>query len=61
MRCQSLPPIEGRRKKYVLVVIIIIWMIMTIKTGSAWLTPMEIAFMAMILGQPSPCHTAISD
>jgi hypothetical protein len=33
----------------------------TIKTGSAWLSPMEIAFIALLLGKPSPARTSIPD
>jgi len=62
MPFQSVPPCQGQRKKSVVVVIIlIIWMIMTIRAGSAWLTPTEIAFVALLLGQPIPVRGDISD
>jgi hypothetical protein len=59
MPFQSLPPVPRQRKKYI-VVVLIIWMIMTIKTGSAWLTPTEVAFVALLLGQPLPAQDEIS-
>ena len=53
MPFQSLQPAGECRKKLIVVIILLIWVIMTMKTGSAWLTPMEIAFCALLLGQPS--------
>ena len=34
---------------------------MTIRSGSAWLTPTEIAFVALLLGQPIPVRGDTSD
>jgi hypothetical protein len=61
MPFQSLPSCPRQRKKPVVVIILIIWMIMTIRAGSAWLTPTEVAFVALLLGQPLTVRDAISD
>jgi hypothetical protein len=61
MPFQSLPPCPRQRKKSVVVVVLIIWMIMTIRAGSAWLTPTEVAFVALLLDQPLTVRDAISD
>jgi hypothetical protein len=61
MPFQSLPSCQRQRKKSVVVIILIIWMIMTVKSGSAWLTPTEVAFVALLLGQPLAVRDAISD
>lgn len=59
MPCSTLQR-EDRCRKLTVLIIVLIWVIMTIKTGPDWLTPMEIAFCALLLGQPSPLHRSIS-
>jgi hypothetical protein len=61
MPFQSLPLNRERKKRSVVVIVLIIWMIMTIRSGSAWLTPTEVAFVALLLGQPIPVRGDISD
>jgi hypothetical protein len=51
---------NGRGRKLVIVVIIIVWVIMTMRTGPGWLTPTEIAFCALLLGQSSRRSDSIS-
>ena len=59
MPCSTLQR-EDRCRKVTVLIIVLIWVIMTIRTGPDWLTPMEIAFCALLLGQPSPVHRSIS-
>lgn len=56
MPFQSLPPAQRQRKQHIVVLIVVIWMIMTVKAGSAWLTPTEVVFVALLLGQPLPAY-----
>ena len=53
MLCSTLQR-EDRCRKITVLIIVLIWVIMTIRTGPDWLTPMEIAFCALLLGQPHP-------
>jgi hypothetical protein len=59
MLCSTLQR-EDRCRKITVLIIVLIWVIMTIRTGPDWLTPMEIAFCALLLGQPTPNHRSIS-
>jgi hypothetical protein len=59
MPCQTLQR-EGPCRKLTVLIIVLIWVIMTLRTGPDWLTPMEIAFCALLLGAPSPVHRSIS-
>jgi hypothetical protein len=53
MRCQILRPYDSSRK-VIVVIIILAWLIITIRSGSTWLTPMDITFFALLAGQPEP-------
>lgn len=61
MPFQSLPPNRERRKLTVVIIVLIIWMIMTIRSGAAWPTPTDVAFVALLLGQPAPVRDDTSD
>jgi hypothetical protein len=56
---QTLQPACGCRK-LIVVIIIFVWLIMTFTKGPDWLTPVEIAFFALLLNQSSPSQRAIS-
>jgi predicted histidine transporter YuiF (NhaC family) len=51
MRCQILRPDDSFRK-ITAVIIILAWLIITIRSGSAWLTPVQITFITLLVGQP---------
>lgn len=52
MYCQRLGP-EDKFRRSIVVVIIIAWLIVTIRSGFAWLSPIDITFFALLLGRPA--------
>ena len=60
MPSQTVQP-DGRRGKVVVVIIIIVWLITTIRIGPDWLTPTELMFFALLLNSPLPNTPSIGD
>ena len=54
MPSQTLQPDARLGKVTVVIIIVIIWAIMTIRTGPYWLTPTELAFFALLLNRSLP-------
>ena len=40
---------DDRRGKTIVVIIILVWVIVTMRSGPDWLTPTELAFFALLL------------
>jgi hypothetical protein len=57
---QTLQP-ERRRGKIVIVIILLVWLIMTMRLGPDWLTPTELAFFALLVNSSVPSNKAIAD
>ena len=53
MQSQILRPDDSSRK-VIVVIIILAWLIITIRSSSPWLTPIDITFFALLVGQPEP-------
>jgi hypothetical protein len=52
--CGTLEP-DNRRVTRTIVIIVIIWLITTLRYGPGWVNPAEVAFFALIL-YPSSVH-----
>jgi len=46
-------PLRYRRVKIIVVIIIVTWLITTLRFGPGWLTPTDLAFFALILNPSS--------
>lgn len=53
MHVKTVQPDEGRVKRVVVIIIIIVWLIMTLRYGAGWLTPAELAFFVLVLNPSS--------